>query len=285
MPNRIIKESILTSESIDALTETAEILFYRLLVTADDQGRFMVSSGYLFSALFPLVAERHVDDPKVLAEHLRKVAADCGQLAANGIIKLYSVDGRRYGYFTSWKDHQRIRNIRPKYPDPKDSNSLEVPPQSDDKNPQTAAESARNPKENPNPNLNRNPKEKEEDFSFELDVVELFDQSFPKKPHLRKPVEKSATGVTTLKQIRARRKERKWGEEPGPWVTLFNECVKSDFIMNKFASFDLQWLTEKSKMEKVERGKYKNNPATKGRNVAADELTDAEKKKFDEHSK
>ena len=36
MPNRVIKESICTSEQIDALTPFEEITFYRLIVNADD---------------------------------------------------------------------------------------------------------------------------------------------------------------------------------------------------------------------------------------------------------
>ena len=38
MPNRIIKESICTSENIAALSMGAEVLFYHLIVKADDYG-------------------------------------------------------------------------------------------------------------------------------------------------------------------------------------------------------------------------------------------------------
>lgn len=40
MPNRMIKESICTSETLAQLTPEEERLFYRLLVNADDFGRF-----------------------------------------------------------------------------------------------------------------------------------------------------------------------------------------------------------------------------------------------------
>ena len=36
MPNRIIKESIRTSDSINDLTWFEEVLFYRLMVSCDD---------------------------------------------------------------------------------------------------------------------------------------------------------------------------------------------------------------------------------------------------------
>ena len=39
MPNRIIKESICTSDTIDQLSPEEEIFFYRLIVNCDDYGR------------------------------------------------------------------------------------------------------------------------------------------------------------------------------------------------------------------------------------------------------
>ena len=39
MPNRIIKESICTSENIDQLSPFCETVFYRLIVNVDDYGR------------------------------------------------------------------------------------------------------------------------------------------------------------------------------------------------------------------------------------------------------
>jgi hypothetical protein len=39
MPNRNIKESILTSDTLDILTAEEERLFYRLIVICDDYGR------------------------------------------------------------------------------------------------------------------------------------------------------------------------------------------------------------------------------------------------------
>lgn len=44
MPNRILKESITTSETLDSLSAEEERLFYRLLVICDDYGRGRVAS-------------------------------------------------------------------------------------------------------------------------------------------------------------------------------------------------------------------------------------------------
>ena len=54
MPNRIIKESICTSDSIDSLSWFEEVLFYRLIVNCDDYGRFDGRPSIIKSRLFPL---------------------------------------------------------------------------------------------------------------------------------------------------------------------------------------------------------------------------------------
>ena len=54
MPNRIIKESIRTSDSINDLTWFEEVLFYRLMVSCDDYGRFDARIPIIKGSCFPL---------------------------------------------------------------------------------------------------------------------------------------------------------------------------------------------------------------------------------------
>ena len=54
MPDRMLKESITTSENINALTYGAEVFFYRLLVHVDDYGLIDGRASVLRSLLFPL---------------------------------------------------------------------------------------------------------------------------------------------------------------------------------------------------------------------------------------
>ena len=61
MPNRIIKESICTSDSIDALSLEAERLFYRLIVNCDDYGTFDARTAIIKSKCFPLRAHEITD--------------------------------------------------------------------------------------------------------------------------------------------------------------------------------------------------------------------------------
>ena len=109
MPNRIIKESICTSEDIDRLTEFQEIFFYRLMVNCDDFGRFDARPKILKSRLFPLrdvPEERIIDAVKALK--------------SAGLITVYYVDGKPYLHMNTWEKHQQKRAHNSKYPSPDD---------------------------------------------------------------------------------------------------------------------------------------------------------------------
>jgi hypothetical protein len=108
MPNRIIKESIRESPSIDQLSPQAEILFYRLLTFADDYGLFKSDPRLLKAALFPLKDCRS-----------EQVGLWLDDVAATGMISFYvGSDGKPYGTFNNWERHQIIRNKKPKHPPP-----------------------------------------------------------------------------------------------------------------------------------------------------------------------
>ena len=105
MPNRIIKESICTSENIDQLTEFQEIFFYRLMVNCDDFGRFDARPKLLSSRLFPL---RDVPTEKV------SEALDA--LRDADLIIVYEVGGHPYLQMKTWDKHQQARASKSKYP-------------------------------------------------------------------------------------------------------------------------------------------------------------------------
>ena len=54
MPNRIIKESVCSSDSIDHLSIEAERLFYRIIVNCDDYGVLDARLPIIKSKCFPL---------------------------------------------------------------------------------------------------------------------------------------------------------------------------------------------------------------------------------------
>ena len=123
MPNRIIKESICTSPTIDRLSVEAERFFYRLIVKCDDYGLYYGDERILLGACFPLrVSEIKCDQVRSWLSELETV----------GLIIRYQVDDRVYISFTSWADHQNIRAKRRKYPEPTPENTM--PPLAGDGN-------------------------------------------------------------------------------------------------------------------------------------------------------
>lgn len=108
MPNRILKESICTSDSIDGLSWFEEVLFYRLIVNCDDYGRFDGRVPVVKNRLFPL-------KDNVTA---KAVKDGINRLVSLRLAALYEVDGKPYLYLPGWNDHQSVRAKRSKYPDP-----------------------------------------------------------------------------------------------------------------------------------------------------------------------
>lgn len=132
MPNRVIKESIKRSPQIDSLTWFEEVVFYRLIVTADDYGCVDGRPVLLKNELFPTkdnVTRKSVEDA------IRK-------LVSAGLLRSYEVNGMPYLLFPTWEKHQRIRNKRRKYPEPTEKDFLtasccqmtaDCPPESESK--------------------------------------------------------------------------------------------------------------------------------------------------------
>lgn len=108
MPNRIIKESICTSDSIDSLGWFDEVLFYRLIVNCDDFGRFDGRLAVIKNRLFPLKENLT----------LKNVDTAINKLARVGLVCLYEHDGKPFLFLPTWNEHQSIRAKRSKYPEP-----------------------------------------------------------------------------------------------------------------------------------------------------------------------
>lgn len=146
MPNRIIKESICSSENVDQLSPFNETFFYRLIVNCDDFGRMDARVKILSSRLFPL------KDIKP-----EEVQSALNALNEADLIILYEVDGKPYLQMKTWDKHQQVRAKRSKYPPPDSSlqASATICKQmlsNDSKCPRNPIQSESNPNPYPNPN-------------------------------------------------------------------------------------------------------------------------------------
>ncbi len=113
MPNRIIRESCRTSETLNGLSAEAERLFWRLTTVADDYGRFEADPRVLLAQCFPL---------KVGALKVESVGRWFHELVTCGLVTAYDNTGKLLGFFVTWDKHQRRRARHPKYPAPSSDN-------------------------------------------------------------------------------------------------------------------------------------------------------------------
>lgn len=120
MPNRIIKESICRSDTINLLKPFEEILFYRLIVVCDDYGRFDGRPEIIKGSCFPLKDTAVKDIGKSLE-----------RLAEVGLVELYEVHGKPVLQLSSWSEHQQIRAKKSKYPTPDENIKNQSPGGSD----------------------------------------------------------------------------------------------------------------------------------------------------------
>lgn len=105
MPNRILKESICSSDSIEKLSWFEEVLFYRLIVKCDDYGRYDGRPAIIKGNCFPLKDVTSKDIEKAL-----------NKLSAAGLVRVYEAQGRPYLQLVTWERHQTIRAKKSKYP-------------------------------------------------------------------------------------------------------------------------------------------------------------------------
>ncbi len=111
MPNRILKESLTRSESINELSWFAEVLFYRLIVVADDFGRFDGRAAVIKGTCFPLRNIRTSQIEKGLNE-----------LASVSMIFTYTVKAKSFLQIANWSKFQSTRAMKSKWPSPEEGN-------------------------------------------------------------------------------------------------------------------------------------------------------------------
>lgn len=106
MPSRVLRDGILTSERVDALSERAELFYRRLMSVVDDYGRFHANPTLLRSACYPLKVDSVKDDS--IKKHL-------AEASGAGLIVLYTVGGKEYLEIQDFG--QRIQS-KSKFPEP-----------------------------------------------------------------------------------------------------------------------------------------------------------------------
>ena len=115
---RTIKPDCLQHRKVGRLSDRCVRVWLGMLTQADDEGRLPCDPGQVLSwcgySYHRNVTEEHVE-------------AAIQAIADMGLIRLYSVNGTRYAYFHSFRDHQVINKpSESKLPDPPVGDSIEV---------------------------------------------------------------------------------------------------------------------------------------------------------------
>ena len=117
MPNRILRDGILTSEAVCTLSWPAEVFYRRLMSVADDHGRFHSLPKLIRAACYPLQID------KVSDADMGKWLTECVTAA---LVSVYPAsDGKRYVQIE--KFGQQVRS-KSKFPEPTGSDSEQSEP-------------------------------------------------------------------------------------------------------------------------------------------------------------
>ena len=104
MPTRYLKSGIRDSESIENLSPIAENLYYRLLVTVDDFGRYDARPAMIKAACFPIKDSINATKTEALLK----------ELAQHGLIEIYVDQDKPFLQMTKWDNIPRAKES--KYP-------------------------------------------------------------------------------------------------------------------------------------------------------------------------
>lgn len=109
LPNRIAKDSSRKDPQLDILSDGAERLYWRLILAADDFGRFEADPRIVKADCFPL----KVDSLKTAT-----VEKWLDEIEKAGLVQLYSVLNRGYGQFVTFDPPRAAKS---KFPAPNDA--------------------------------------------------------------------------------------------------------------------------------------------------------------------
>jgi hypothetical protein len=107
MPNRILREGIVTSERVNSLDWDAEVFYRRLLSVVDDFGRYTANAKLLLGTCYAL---------KLDVVSLVDINRWLGECQEADLLRVYEVSGKPFLEVIDFK--QQIRSKESKYPAP-----------------------------------------------------------------------------------------------------------------------------------------------------------------------
>lgn len=107
MPTRILREGIISSESVNSLSEKSELLYRRLMSVVDDYGRYYAHPSLVRAACYPLKLD------SVSEANVKQMLSEITSVVGEPILVIYG-DGK---YLQVTKFRQQTRS-KSKFPEP-----------------------------------------------------------------------------------------------------------------------------------------------------------------------
>jgi len=104
MPNRIIREGIISSPRVDELSMGAEVFYRRLMSVVDDYGRFYAIPSTLRGACWPTRPEKAPEDD---------ICVWLAECVEQQLIHVFEVKGRRFLQVADFKQQVRAKSKFP----------------------------------------------------------------------------------------------------------------------------------------------------------------------------
>lgn len=118
MPNRILRDGILSSERVSRLSFAAEVFYRRIMSLVDDYGRYTADPVILRSMCYPRRVDQITLD-QIEAWMAEATSREGLRPCERPLIRLYEVNGKQYLEVQDFG--QTIRANKSKYPTPPDS--------------------------------------------------------------------------------------------------------------------------------------------------------------------
>jgi len=250
MPNRILRDGILTSEAVDRLGSHEEVFYRRLYSIADDHGRYYANPKLIRAAAYPFKLDRVSDSD------IGKWLTSCVE---TGLVRVYPAsDGKRYLQIVKFGQQVRAKS---KFPDPlptPDINCEQLLANAHlgggvvgggDGGVLVTPEGVTRPNSSdpPPPSASNCPAQR---------IVDLYHAKLPELPRCEK--------LTPTRRGYLQQRWREDLETLDDWSAFFADVRKSDFLMGKRPGrdgrppfrADLEWLTKPANYAKFIEGKY-----------------------------
>lgn len=234
MPTRIIRDGILTSERINALSPGAELFYRRLMSVADDHGRYSANLTLLKSYCYPL-------KPDIKESAIKAWLAECQDA---GVIALYMADSKSYLEIQEFG--QRV-NGKSKFP----GNPGEVPGTPGDSRLGGGGGGGVDEGEGGGGSGGEPP------VCPHQEIIALYHELVPTGTKVK------VWGEDRMAHLRTRWREDAKRQSLGYWRKFFVHVAASDFLTGKTCGqgkkpfqVGLDWLVLPSNFAKVIEGKY-----------------------------